>query len=81
MKKRILTAVVAMCCALTLCSAGVAPAMASSLPSASNAITRAEEFRWYYRNNNGVEEMRLWSLTYQYWVTDWVPVPDDWVRP
>lgn len=34
--------------------------------------TRVEEFKWYYRTYNGVCQKRLWSLTYGYWVTDWV---------
>ena len=55
--------------------------MASEPPSEGGAVARAEEFRWYFRTRDGVEEMRLWSLTYQYWVTDWIPVPEDWLRP
>lgn len=35
-------------------------------------ITRVEEFKWYYRTYNGHCQMRLWSLTYGYWVTDWI---------
>lgn len=81
MKKRVLSTVMAVLCALTLCTTGIAPAMASEFPSEGDAVTCAEEFRWYYRTNHGVEEMRLWSLTYQYWVTDWIPVPEDWLRP
>lgn len=82
MKKRVLTTVIAMLCALTLCcTTGIVPAMASEPPSEGGAVARAEEFRWYFRTRDGVEEMRLWSLTYQYWVTDWIPVPDDWLRP
>ena len=33
---------------------------------------RPEEFMWFYRIHNGVQQMRLWSLTYGYWVTDWI---------
>lgn len=33
---------------------------------------RAEEVRWYFRTYNGVKQMRLWSLTYGYWLTDWI---------
>ena len=35
---------------------------------------RVEETRWYFRNNNGVVEKRLWSLTYGVWLTEWTPV-------
>ena len=36
--------------------------------------TRAEETAWYYRVYNGMVQMRLWSLTYGYWLTDWIDV-------
>lgn len=35
---------------------------------------RAEVFKWFYRNHNGMLQKRLWSLTYEYWVTDWIDV-------
>lgn len=79
MKQRILTAVVALMCALTLFVAGVAPAHACApLSDEGEAVVQAEEFCWYYRTHNGVREMRLWSLTYGIWKTDWIPVPDGW---
>lgn len=34
--------------------------------------TRTEEFEWYYRMYNGVQQKRLWSVTYGRWVTDWI---------
>lgn len=79
MKKRILSAVAALMCTLALFVAGIAPAQAYAPPSGEgDAVIQAEQFCWYYRTNHGVEEMRLWSLTYGEWVTDWVPVPDGW---
>lgn len=83
MKRRILTTAVALVCTLTLFVTGIAPAYACVMPfsNESDVVAHAEEFRWYYRNNNGVEEMRLWSITYQEWVTDWVPVPEGWHNP
>jgi hypothetical protein len=36
--------------------------------------TRQEQFKWYYRMYNGHEQKRLWSITYAYWVTDWMDV-------
>ena len=33
---------------------------------------RSEEFMWFYRIHNGVQQKRLWSLTYGYWATDWI---------
>ena len=37
--------------------------------------TQAEQVVWYYRDNNGVKEMRLWSITRGIWLTDWIPAP------
>lgn len=40
---------------------------------------RAEVFKWFYRNHNGMLQKRLWSITYEYWVTDWIdvgPIPE-----
>lgn len=33
---------------------------------------REEEFMWFYRTYNGVEQKRLWSITYGHWVTGWI---------
>ena len=35
--------------------------------------TQTEQVKWYYRNINGFEEKRLWSLTRGIWLTDWIP--------
>ncbi len=37
---------------------------------------RAEQTEWFFRNNNGVMEKRLWSYTYGKWLTDWIPAWD-----
>lgn len=72
MKKRILAAFVALMCAVTLLAA---PVQAYAPPSDEGGIsTQADTVRWYYRDNNGVLEMRLWSITRGIWLTDWVPV-------
>lgn len=72
MKKRILAIFIAVMCAVTLL---VAPVQAYAPPSGEGqAVTYSDTVRWYYRNNNGVMEMRLWSITQQRWLTDWVPV-------
>ena len=34
----------------------------------------AEETAWYFREVNGVMQMRLWSLTYGRWLTDWIDI-------
>lgn len=34
---------------------------------------RPEETMWYYRETgDGLLQMRLWSITYGYWKTDWI---------
>lgn len=39
----------------------------------SDVNERAEVTKWYYRTVDGVKEKRLWSVTYGYWITDWMP--------
>ena len=36
--------------------------------------TQAEETIWYFRTVNGKKQMRLWSLTYGKWLTDWITI-------
>lgn len=41
----------------------------------SGEQTRAEETEWYYRiTGDGLVQMRLWSITYGYWKTDWITI-------
>lgn len=40
----------------------------------SGESTRAEETTWYFRIKNGILQMRLWSITYGIWLTDWIDV-------
>lgn len=36
---------------------------------------RWEETKWYYRiTDDGLVQKRLWSLTYGYWLTDWITI-------
>lgn len=69
--------------AVLMCSLAVTPAEASyvvendmptSIEEATEASPRVEEAVWKYRNNNGVRERRLWSITDNCWLTDWMPV-------
>lgn len=77
MKQRILSVALAVLCALTLFVSGIAPAYAYAPPTGGgDAVIQAEQVAIYYRVNHGVREMRIWSLTYQYWLTDWFPCPD-----
>jgi len=32
----------------------------------------SEQTQWYYRAYNGKLQRRLWSLTYEKWLTDWI---------
>lgn len=76
MKRRILRGVAALLCALTLFSTGIVSAHAYAPPSGEgDAVIQAEEIRIYYRWNDGVREMRIWSVTYGRWKTAWVPCP------
>lgn len=36
--------------------------------------SRLEETEWYYRIADGLLQKRLWSITYGYWLTDWITV-------
>lgn len=76
MKKRILNLMAVTLLALTLFAGAVAPAHAYAPPSGEDeAIVYAERVRIYYRTRaDGVQEMRIWSLTQGRWLTDWVPV-------
>lgn len=49
----------------------VQPTESSSVGTGS---TRTEEVKWYFRIYNGVVQRRLWSVTYGYWLTDWIDV-------
>lgn len=77
MKKYILNTVATFLCALMLFSMTIAPVRASAPPSGEDgAVTYSETVRWYFRMNNGVLEMRLWSITDGRWLTGWIVCPD-----
>lgn len=35
---------------------------------------RKQRVLWYYRTYNGSYQKRLWSITHNKWLTDWLPV-------
>lgn len=72
MKQRIFSGIAATLCALTLVCPITAQAKAPN--DEGDASVQVEETKWYYRNNNGVEEKRLWSLVEGRWLTAWIPV-------
>lgn len=70
MKKRFIVLLVAML--LTLSSLTPAMAASNEPDTDPNPIsTRWEELEWYVRVRNGVTQIRCWSVTYMYWVTEW----------
>lgn len=67
------------CLAVLVLVLSIAPvAVASPAPTSvveSNASARAEEVEWYFRTTpDGKNQMRLWSITYARWLTDWITI-------
>lgn len=62
--------------AITCLSVMAVPAAALDIPETTdNSIItpQAEETEWIYRKKaDGTYEKRLWSITYGYWLTDWI---------
>lgn len=69
MKKVFVMLLTLMICASAMPALAVAPS--SEAPGISQS-PRAEVKEWKYRNNNGVLQKRLWSVTYGRWLTDWM---------
>lgn len=64
--------------AIIVCLAVSVPAFAVDQIGGTEAVgeevvVRAEQTVWYYRLYNGERQKRLWSITYAYWITDWMP--------
>lgn len=75
--KKAVSAFIAFC----LCICFTVPAFATSnnYPTSGDrseevSVQRAEKREWRYRLHNGQPQKRLWSITYEYWVTDWMPL-------
>lgn len=74
--KRIVSLLLAM---IVLLSVSVPAFATADLPNvedeqpAPSEGYRIEQTVWFFRNNNGILEKRLWSLTYGRWLTDWIP--------
>lgn len=49
------------------------PGTSVKLAAPSVDDPNAEQTVWFVRDNNGILEKRLWSLTYRKWLTDWIP--------
>ena len=42
-------------------------------PQQISSSARAEQIEWRYRTYKGKKQRRLWSITYEKWLTDWMP--------
>ena len=69
--------------ALVLCFSLSATALAAAadtpeapiLTAAEEEPTREEETEWVTRvTDDGLVQIRLWSITYRKWLTDWITV-------
>ena len=67
--------------ALVLCLSLSVPALAelTETPveqrSEYEEQNRVEETKWYFRVlDNYIVQKRLWSITYGYWLTDWITI-------
>lgn len=67
--------------AVLMCQALAGPALATDAQPEAYACSevgeiqpRIEETMWYVRTVDGVKQMRLWSITYGKWLTDWITV-------
>jgi len=64
--------------ALNLCFAISIPAFAANTVPTSQksnveAVTRTEQTEWRYRVYKGERQKRLWSITNECWLTEWMP--------
>ena len=82
MKKIVtLLLVLSISAAMALPAFALSPKPASDMAAQEESVTRAEEFQWRYRINNGKMQKRLWSITYGYWITDWMPYDTPYPYP
>lgn len=72
----LILAIFLLCCAVPLAACAEVPktsGISSAIDLLNNDAVRTDETEWIYRNNNGICEKRLWSYTYNKWLTDWMP--------
>lgn len=76
MKRKLLTFLAAVLLLSSLM--GVVPALAycetseAEMTAYDTGTMRTEETKWYFRIYGDKLQMRLWSITYGYWKTDWI---------
>lgn len=76
-KKQFVHTVVASLCLCAVLFSNMAAPLEYAVVSDSeenSAIVYSERTEWRYRFNNNVLEKRLWSITEERWLTDWMPV-------
>lgn len=72
--KRLISLVLALIISLAISIPAFAAEPANSKEGSDKVtVMRAEETQWYYRVYNGQKQKRLWSITYGYWITAWMP--------
>lgn len=57
---------------LSFCPGGIEVSNPSTAALPPSAGVYAEQTRWYHRMVDGKMQRRLWSLTYNKWLTDWI---------
>jgi hypothetical protein len=58
--------------AFVLCFTLALPVLASAQAATDEvSMEEAEVTEWCFRVYNGQRQRRLWSVTYEYWITDW----------
>ena len=72
--KKFLLWLVTLSLMFSICSLPVFAAEPASGATQSTAEPRTDEVTWYTRTYNGKLQKRLWSNTYQVWLTDWIDV-------
>lgn len=76
MKKKIITFMLVVSLALSL---NIIALAAESYPEFNDQVltefsSRIEETEWYYRDIDGKIQKRLWSITENKWLTNWMDV-------
>lgn len=76
--KRFISFLLALILCLSVSAVAFAETMqreeAVTFTDTTDESNRAEETIWYFRTYNGRAQMRLWSLTYRKWLTDWIDI-------
>jgi hypothetical protein len=76
LKKRKPTFIVAVLCLLSLMGAASAESVQpfEDVSVMTSVSPQAEQREWHYRILNGQMQKRLWSITENMWLTDWINV-------